>query len=93
MSSYVTHHSGMGICPWGRSVPTLPVGPQRDGDARQPLPSMAGCVYAQVVAGVGCRADARRETHRPREGRALNRGFQMDLTKRLRPLLLVSSKT
>lgn len=52
-----------GICPWGRSVPTLPVGPQCDGDTCQPLPSMAGCVYAQVVVGVGCRADARREMH------------------------------
>lgn len=55
---------------WDGDLPLGSVGPYAAcwdrsvaGDTRQPLPSVAGCVYAQVVAGVGCRADARREMH------------------------------
>ena len=33
-----------GDLPSGSVGPSLPVGPQRDGDTRQPLPSMGGCV-------------------------------------------------
>lgn len=40
-------------CLWARSVTGMP---------RQALPSVAGRVYLQVVVGLGCGSDARKET-------------------------------